>query len=549
MKQRNRIIRSGICLLILLITASFFSCSSNSLPEKMYYYEMTNNWKIKGDLPVQAFLITLQGVVNRHDPLLYFDHAPDYKYTTPTSVRKYYESSRSLNFTLLKSAEEAMETFKDKVKKYVIWDKKNLTTLTVSFTVAGLENAVVVSEELIPLMEKYSMTMVEDFRDKFTGKTDTEIYSWAYDTYWEKCNKDLLIYMGGIHTTQMEPAIADYGIYHKTFFTDASADPEDGEEYELAKKILDSMTPGGMVMGWHSYKKDTEGQHVTLCSSFGLRIEGLNSLPNMSFNAQIPFTKDFKHKNNHQIKPGKEYIPEEKVYIACIQSDGLGIGSWLKPGRGEIPYAWEFLMNYEWMAPGMLQYFVEMATPNDYFIGALSGPGYMYPKAIPDHLLSKNITEAKRLMDILGLNVFEIMDHSEKYSTVNSNNDLTKDIADLYYEGMPEAIGFVNGYRSATTFDCRNGVPLMSYDYYIDPSRDEEQIVLDLKELVKMNSKRPYFMLLHTRETKDVGAVARMLGQVSGDSEIVPLDVFLKLAGNNPTFKTKYLKESKLVIK
>ena len=153
MKQRNRMVRIGTGLLILLITASFFSCSSNSLPEKMYYYEMTHNWKLKGDLPVQAFLITLQGIVNQHGPLLYFDHAPDYKYTTPTSVRKYYESSRNLNFTLLKSSEEAMETFKDKVKKYVVWDKENLTTLTVSVTVAGLEKAVVVSEELIPLME------------------------------------------------------------------------------------------------------------------------------------------------------------------------------------------------------------------------------------------------------------------------------------------------------------------------------------------------------------------------------------------------------------
>jgi hypothetical protein len=39
------------------------------------------------------------------------------------------------------------------------------------------------------------------------------------------------------------------------------------------------MNPQSVVMGWHSYGKDTEGQHVSLVSSYGLKMEGLNSLP------------------------------------------------------------------------------------------------------------------------------------------------------------------------------------------------------------------------------------------------------------------------------
>ena len=57
-----------------------------------------------------------------------------------------------------------------------------------------------------------------------------------------------------------------------------------------------------------------------------------------------------------------------------------GLVAWLKPGRGEIPYAWECLMNYTWIAPGMVEYFYTTATPNDYLIGCLSGPGYLYPE-------------------------------------------------------------------------------------------------------------------------------------------------------------------------
>ena len=40
-------------------------------------------------------------------------------------------------------------------------------------------------------------------------------------------------------------------------------------------------------------------------------------------------------------------------------------------------------MNYFWLAPAMLEYFYSHATPNDYFIGCLGGPGYVYPKAVP----------------------------------------------------------------------------------------------------------------------------------------------------------------------
>ena len=48
------------------------------------------------------------------------------------------------------------------------------------------------------------------------------------------------------------------------------------------------MKPMSMVMGWHSYAKDLEREHVKLTSMYGHRVEGLNTLPNLSFSAQIP---------------------------------------------------------------------------------------------------------------------------------------------------------------------------------------------------------------------------------------------------------------------
>jgi hypothetical protein len=67
-----------------------------------------------------------------------------------------------------------------------------------------------------------------------------------------------------------------------------------------------------------------------------------------------------------------------------------------------------------------------------------------------------------------------------------------------------------------------------------------------LKELATINSKRPYFMVLHVREFNDIGRVKKILDRLGPDFKVVPLDVLLKLAGNTPTYKNHFMQKSKL---
>jgi hypothetical protein len=196
-------------------------------------------------------------------------------------------------------------------------------------------------------------------------------------------------------------------------------------------------------------------------------------------------------------------------------------------------------MNYVWMAPAMAEYFYSMATPNDYFIGCLSGPGYMYPKAVPPQLLPPLIAKAKEYMDVLDLNVFETMDYSEG-ATVEGNTDLPKEIVDAYFTGMPNAIGFINGYAPSFTFTSKNGKPFMSFDYYLAPEPSEADAAADLEELARINSNRPYFLLVHVREYSDVKRVKGILSRLGPEFELLPLDIFLTMAGREPTFKERF---------
>lgn len=504
-------------------------------PRDASMMRLDGNWRMDGDLPRKALLISLQGVANLEDPQLYFIYPPDWAYTFTESVYEYYQDTHNIRFTTISSTEEALQKFHDHANGYVVWDEDIRTSLTVAFTVAGLNDAVVVTEDQIPMVESFGLEKIEDFRDQFTGQSDYEIYKWAWKEYGDQTSKEFIVWMGGRPSPRMEPGIADFGIYEEAFFTDLSANPKDSLELELADQILDTMNPGGMVMGWHSYAKDTEGQHVTLVSQHALRMEGLNTLPNTSFNTQIPTTPGYEFENNHNVSPDTTIQPKEKVYIAPVQTDGLGIGAWLKEGRGELPYAWEVTMNWQWLSPALLQYFYDQATPNDYFIGMLSGPGYMYPKAVPERKLPQLLDEAESLMEKLDLRVFEIMDYSQG-TRQWGNLDLTEEVVDTYYEEMPNAIGFINGYGPATTFDLRGDRPFMSYDYYLGENRPRQEVIADLRELARLNKERPYFLLLHVRQRSTVQQVKKTLGALGPEFETVPLDVFLKMAASEPTF-------------
>jgi len=533
-------------LLLLPLIATLLLVPGNSRaqpaepePRNAAMMRLEGNWQIDGDLPRKALLISLQGVANQGAPRLYFIYPSDWPYTFTESVYEYYQNTHNIRFSTVSSTRSALRRFGQHAEGYVVWDPDVRTSLTVAFTVAGLEDAVVVTEDQIPMVEAVGLEKVEDFRDQFTDQSDHEIYEWAWDEYGDRTSKDFIVWMGGVSGNRMEPGVADFGMYQEAFFTDLSADPADSLELDLADQILDTMNPGGLVMGWHSYAKDSEGQHVTLVSQHALRMEGLNTLPNTSFNTQIPTTPGYEFENNHNVPPDTTLVPEEKVYIAPVQTDGLGIGAWLKEGRGDLPYAWEVTMNWQWLSPALLQYFYDQATPNDYFIGMLSGPGYMYPKAVPSDKLPQLVDEAEGLMEKLDLRVFEIMDYSQG-TRQWGNLDLTEEVVDTYYEEMPNAIGFINGYGPASTFDLRDGRPFMSYDYYLGEDRPRKEIIADLRELARLNTDRPYFLLLHVRQRSTVAQVKGILDALGPGFEVVPLDVFLKLAASKPTFESPH---------
>ena len=537
-----------VCLSFLSLSfrGSVFAAPPDQPASEVTVIDAAGDWEVNGDLPRQALLISLQGVSNKHGANIYLLYNADYVHTDIGPVLEFYKKRHRMKTVTVGSVEEALTKYKSFVKGYVVWDPGVMASLMVSYTVAGLEDALVVTETFLPLMQKLGLKAVADFREKFRGKSDLEIFRWAYDQYWPRCSRDYLVYLGEYCTglkggPGKRPAVADFAIVKKAFCTDLSAMPADTGEYRLANKIMSEMHPYAYVYGWHSYCKDKEEEHITMLSHHSLIMaEGLATLPNMSFHGQVPVSPDFRFKQKGTFNPNP--VVKDRVYITLIQSDGMGIGSWSRPGRGEIPYGWEANEEYFETAPALLQYYYESATPNDYFIGSLSGPGYFYPKAYPPAMLPGALRREDTLMRKMDLHVFGIMDFSEGDHAVG-NADLPKRVVDAYFENIPAADGFLNGYGPANTYDFRNGRPLISYNYYVDLQKSVEEVAEDLIELARINPQRPYFLPVHVRENNDVERMKKIIDKLGNEFEVVPPREFMIMAGRKPTMVRRFLDE------
>jgi len=526
-------------LLVIALLSICTSLPAAQAERSAYVMHWDLDWKVAGGLPEKVMLLSLQGLANRQSPQLYVVHPPEYQWEITGPLFSFYERKHGVKFTELKTAADALTRFASAAHGYVVWDPAVPATMNVAFTIAGLDDALVVTPALITAAESHGLQKIDDLRGRYDGQSDAEIYGAAARRYWARCNHDAFMLMGGHAGAVRMPGMADWGVRQRMFFSDLSANPKHAEELALAQKLLTQLNDGATVFGWHSYGKDTEEQWTTLLSSYGLKMEGLHNLPNLSFNCQFTFTPGFKFTNNHNVARNVRLVAEQKVYLSFVQSDSIGIGVWTKPGRGKLPFAWQVTMNWTKFSPAALEYFHESATPNDYFIGGLSGPGYMYPNHIPADKFPGLMREARRLMAELDEQALEIMDNSAADGNVG-NADLTRETVDRYYAAFPDVIGFINGYGPARTRDLRDTRPMISYEYYIDPRRPRSEVAADLNELIALNAKRPYFLLVHVRESNDVNSLVEVVKQLDGPVEIVPLDVFLKLAASSKTYTTRY---------
>jgi len=327
----------------------------------------------------QMLLFSLQGIVNRQRPQIYFlFHDNDQIWLDWMRRRGWVKRTERVG-----NPQQLLQRFRSVIRGMVITDPAVPATKNIATMLAGVHNAVVASPRIA---RRLSLPVLADLRGRW--KKNVDAYRWAYETLWSQMNHHLIACSYPDHL-----ALRDYLVANKVFIfwvsgaVDGARPPSDpNAEVRLAEQILAKMPPNACVLSYPWAGSDIgmgEGPGVTLFAEFGKYLVGTINVANLTVHSGIRVAQ-FRQKP----APPPPPLRDDKVYVSFIMSDGDNLPVltnfnfpqlWRDSLRGMLPIGWTISPAAGWLIPAVVDYYYETSTPHDYWLTAVSGLGYTYP--------------------------------------------------------------------------------------------------------------------------------------------------------------------------
>jgi hypothetical protein len=316
-----------------------------------------------------------------------------------------------------------------RVKGAVIWDPAVPATANVATTVAGVEDAVVLSPKLADrYLKEWQLPVVRDLRGMFTGaktrSAKNDAYRWAIRNYLAagKCSSRLLCLFDDAYGTREKGDVGyvvtrDWAVWNRAFVFDLSPwgdePPQDepkqkpGVDLETYKAILEeaekqaagkhmteltgffAQTKYAVAPGHASAHQGvpTEWESVWLMTPYNVYQNTISSdCYNQSLHSQFP--RKPLHQRAAATQPVSEVKP--KAYVCILMTDYDSATplydflpkNWGDSERGKMPLAWGVNPNLLDTYPDLIAYYYETETANDTFTSDASCAGYVNPNRI-----------------------------------------------------------------------------------------------------------------------------------------------------------------------
>ncbi|MHB1457203.1 MAG: GxGYxYP domain-containing protein [Armatimonadota bacterium] len=446
--QRSIIRSLGFTTIMLVFAISFVSCANidkGGSKTMMYIYNMTKQSANADDYDEYAALVSMQGIINRDQPILYINNdvygRPGYWLDIMSKDGRWLEGRKRQTITGLDAVNKLAAK---KLKGAVIWDPAVPATINVATTIAGVEDAVIFSPSMADkYLKKWNLKVIKDLRGMFTGKetgsAKNDAYRWAIREYVDKgkCSPHFLcLYTDSFYDRKSGNMtyliVRDWAVKNRAFTYDLSpwGDEVPGDDLnqpmgtDLAtyKMLLDStlkQSAGKQMtevagffnfmkysnMPGHPSKHDpvpTEWETVYLISPYNCYQNTATELCyNQSFHCYAPM------KQLKQSRPTVKRTPENKSYIAILMADYDSAFPlyhfypkyWDDKTRGELPLAWGINPNLIETYPDLISYFYETASSKDNFVADASAAGYFNPNRIQKKYLPLFVKHNKKFYD------------------------------------------------------------------------------------------------------------------------------------------------------
>lgn len=329
--------------------------------------------KESGD--VKVMITTLQGLVNREEPQLMVYEKPWRKEAWAKELG--LDVAEPVDYTVL------LQKYKSYVKGLLVTDEAVPDTVNIANTLAGFEDAIVVSNRLAAELtaEPYNLPILKDFTGMFQDKF--EAYDYALEHIWPNCTHRLVI--------GVDPGPKGHLAYIRDVAVAAKImifwlDPRVEKEAEYIKKFFKDCTPvDTYYMGWWP----EEGAGIKIGSEHGIPTVPADYYENYTVYSGM------KQEFDVPTIPAKPKL-ENKFYVAFMVSDGDNIQYcehamktddvlWPHEERGQFPISWTAAPTLIDAGPQMLNYYYRTCTDNDLIISGPSGVGYTDPQRWPSN--------------------------------------------------------------------------------------------------------------------------------------------------------------------
>jgi hypothetical protein len=330
--------------------------------------------------------VTLQGIINRATPRIYFLYDWDNGWTDRQWLLEtivpadYTYENVSDPMTLIKE-------FKSEISGYVMIDPNINATINIATMICGLTNSVASTPEMTAQLRSCGLNVVEDLRGRWNSDLDT--YRWAFQNLYSNCTEMALASLDPMDM-QLRDCLVAQRVF--TFWLNSKHDAP-FEEQALLDNILANKPSNIPVLGWWN----DEESGVQKTSEHGKYVLATDWAPNLSVHSRIRVTLPLRQTSTSQ----QDVYNSSRVYVAFAISDGDNIQYcinqmrsplWEDVSRGRIPLGWTISPSLLDLAPGIMKWYYENATQNDYFICGPSGIGTAYPDSEAEMSLFLNHT-------------------------------------------------------------------------------------------------------------------------------------------------------------
>ena len=195
-------------------------------PGKIYRYDLQNLTSLFPDVSphkhwiLKSVVCIFQGLVNRIEPRLYLRNSP----SDIDWLGIYKKNGYALNVSDVSDFEQLLKEFCPLLDGYIITDPEMPDTMNVAQTWGSLENWMVVTPQMIPLVEQFGLKQKEDLRGRWQGRV--EAYEWAFKNLFNGCSKHVFgdcCVDFPFHPSEASFHIRDFLVANKAFTVDLSA--------------------------------------------------------------------------------------------------------------------------------------------------------------------------------------------------------------------------------------------------------------------------------------------------------------------------------------